>query len=511
MMETDMSTSARETPASAQGGAAVEQCAIAAAFVAFFVAWAAYFAISDLGASIHHDMAEAYAWGREFQLGYSKHPPFWAWVCGAWFAAAPRAGWSFAILVSLNATLGLLGSWRLIGRFANGDKRIAATVLLLLTPLYTFLSYRYNANTILLSVWPWTLFAFVRAIDGGRLRDAVLFGAFVAIAVLSKYYAAILAATCLLAALQHPARARYFSSASPYVSAAVTAALCAPHLWWVIANGAPTVNYFIAETGRNLPVVAGHAADALVGVLEQNAVVVAVVAFVGRSTLPRSLATMRTWLAEPRLRVLATLAIAPLVLTVAAAFVFRNQISTNMMVGVFSLAPLLAIEIVGPADLARLRKISFGLAGTLTIGALAASPIVALGTAWLSNGPRDVEPRKELAAAATDLWLDKTGKPLAFVGGSSRYDTAVAFYSKERPHAFIGLDFHGNPSVSPSELANDGLLSVCLKDDAQCREATRALATPQASEVELILAHHFWGHVAKPATFVITVIPPISR
>ena len=51
-METDMSTSARETPASAQGGAAVEQCAIAAAFVAFFVAWAAYFAISDLGASI---------------------------------------------------------------------------------------------------------------------------------------------------------------------------------------------------------------------------------------------------------------------------------------------------------------------------------------------------------------------------------------------------------------------------------------------------------------------------
>ena len=64
--------------------------------------------------------------------------------------------------------LGLLGSWRLIGRFADGDKRIAATALLLLTPFYTFLSWNYNANSIFLSIWPWTLYAFVRAIDGGK-------------------------------------------------------------------------------------------------------------------------------------------------------------------------------------------------------------------------------------------------------------------------------------------------------------------------------------------------------
>jgi 4-amino-4-deoxy-L-arabinose transferase-like glycosyltransferase len=263
MAEPEMSTSARETPISRPRGAAVERGAIAAAFIAFVVVWASYFTISNLEASIHHDMSEAYAWGREFQLGYIKHPPFWAWVCGAWSAAAPRAGWSFAILASLNAAVGLLGSWRLIGCFADGDKRIAATLLLLLTPFYTFLSYRYNANTIFLSVWPWTLFAFVRAIDGGKLRDAILFGVFLAIAMLSKYYAAILAATCFFAAVQHPARARYFSSASPYVSTAVAAALCAPHLWWVIASGAPTVRYFAAETGRSLPVVAGHAAVAV--------------------------------------------------------------------------------------------------------------------------------------------------------------------------------------------------------------------------------------------------------
>ena len=91
---------------------------VAALFVAFIAVWSVYFAIAESQASIHNDMAEAYAWGREFQLGYNQHPPFWAWICGAWFMVFPRAGWVFAILTSLNAAIGLLGSWKLIGRFA---------------------------------------------------------------------------------------------------------------------------------------------------------------------------------------------------------------------------------------------------------------------------------------------------------------------------------------------------------------------------------------------------------
>lgn len=329
--------------------------------------------------------------------------------------------------------------------------------------------------------------------------------------MLSKYYAVILAATCLFAAVQHPARARYFSSASPYVSVAVAAALCAPHFYWVIANGAPTVRYFAHETGQELPIVLGHAALAFIGAIAQNAVAVAVVAIVGRSRLALSFATFRARAAEPRFRVLATLAVTPLFLTLMAAFVFRNRVATNMMVGVFSLAPLLAIEIIGATDFARLRRISAWLAGAVTIAALAASPAIAVGKAWFSDSPEDVEPRKELATAITELWREKTGAPLVFVGGSFVYDTTVAFYSAGRPHAFIGLDFARSPWVSPSALAEAGLLSVCLKDDAPCREATRALATPQTSEVELTLAHRAWGRVGEPMTFVVAVIPPRSE
>ena len=67
---------------------------LAFAFVAFVIVWSLYFAISESQSSIHNDMAEAYAWGQEFQLGYHQHPPFWSWICGLWFAILPRAGWS---------------------------------------------------------------------------------------------------------------------------------------------------------------------------------------------------------------------------------------------------------------------------------------------------------------------------------------------------------------------------------------------------------------------------------
>ena len=104
----------------------------------FVVVWTAYLSIGHAPFPILHDMSEAYVWGREFQLGYNQHPPFWAWVCGAWFLALPRAGWAFAALGALNAAIGLGGAWLLIGDFARGAKRWAAFALLLLTPFYTF-------------------------------------------------------------------------------------------------------------------------------------------------------------------------------------------------------------------------------------------------------------------------------------------------------------------------------------------------------------------------------------
>src|SRR3990172_10423637 len=93
-------------------------------------AWTLYGSIAmGLGGGIHGDMAEAYAWGQEVQLGYFKHPPFWAWLTFAWFEIFPRENWSFYLLSALNGTAGLWGTWALAGLFLGRSERLIVVLL----------------------------------------------------------------------------------------------------------------------------------------------------------------------------------------------------------------------------------------------------------------------------------------------------------------------------------------------------------------------------------------------
>jgi 4-amino-4-deoxy-L-arabinose transferase-like glycosyltransferase len=426
---------------------------------AFVAVWTLYFAIIEYTSSIHNDMAEAYAWGREFQLGYNQHPPFWAWVCGVWFLIFPRANWAFAALSMLNAGLGLLGAWTLIGRFVQGDRRVAATALLALTPFYSFLAYKFNANSIFLSLWPWTLYAFVGALRARGLGATLLFGVMTGLCLDSKYYALTLVATCGVAALASGERKRYFGSLSPYLSAAVALAFWAPHLIWLAETGAPPIRYLARVSGRGFGETAAFAATALAGSLAQQALALANSPALGKpggSPLPLwerlrvrgGLILKARWMGpslikgegvvRENLRLVAILALAPPLLSVVAALALRTKLSSNMLIGVFPLTPLLAIELWRP-DPARLRFWTLRGATALSVGALALSPIIAVGKAWWAAIPRISSragkprwPRPTFGAARhRPLWLSSqarsaTTTPLCFTAPSIRARSSIS-------------------------------------------------------------------------------------
>jgi 4-amino-4-deoxy-L-arabinose transferase-like glycosyltransferase len=478
---------------------------------AFAAIWALYFTVTEAPVAIKHDMAEAYSWGQEFQLGYNQHPPFWAWICGLWFSALPRTGWAFSLLSSVNAGIGLWGAWRLIGDFAEGRKRQAAFVLLLLTPLYTFYAYKYDANTIFLPIWPWTVHYFMKSLRSRGTRDAIAFGVFVGLAMMSKYYAAILIVTCFLAALQHPSRWRYFASPAPYVSALTAAAVFAPHLAWLLTHRAPPLRYLVSITGWDWHYVVARAARTVFGVVGMNLGVVLVVGLVAWTSRRGGSAAFLREARGPTLRILATLTFTPLILTVASALALRTTSTAEMTIGTFPLLPLLTIELADARDMDRLYRIGARLAGAVTLGALALSPAIALERTYLSSNAMNATPFEEVAIAATRLWRDRTSLPLAYVAGSDWYENAIAFYSPDRPHVFVHFDYSRNLWVTPEVLAKHGLLSVCVGNDSACLAATARFATPATTRTELSLSHAFWGHVAKPVHFVVTVIPPRVR
>ena len=474
--------------------------------VATFIAvWFVYAVIPGDGRALHNDMTEAYVWGREFQLGYNQHPPFWAWIAGIWFAVFPAANWSFYLLSVLNAAVGLVGAWWLIGLFAGGWTRRAATVLLLCTPFYTFKSNLYNANTIFLSLWPWTYYFFVRAMQTRRLGDSALFGAMVGLCLLSKYYTIVLLLSCFGASFAHPDWRHYYRSPSPWISGGVAAIMFLPHVVWALLSHAPPVEYALGLSGVGLLPAVGNELAFLVEIAAFHVVVVAIVLL---SRRPGPGAAVDVVLPDHRM-FLAALVVLPVVFTVLFGFVLELKIAGRMAVGIFPLLPLWILLAV-PSVRARLAfEVAMCVVVVTSALALLAAPALAEYTFLrASNDPAWVMPQQELAQEATRLWHQQTHAPLRLVGGSKFIGNAVAFYSDDHPSGFVLLSFQQAPWVTMPILQRDGLLAVCLHDDADCLEAATRLMHADTTRQELSLKHTYNGHERAPVTIDVFITPP---
>jgi 4-amino-4-deoxy-L-arabinose transferase-like glycosyltransferase len=472
-----------------------------ALFFGFVLVWSLYGTIVDAGKSLDGDIVEAYVWGREFRLGYNQHPPFWAWISGMWFLAFPNRNWAFHLLAVVNSAVGLLGCWRLIGLFATGWTRLASFTLLLLTPFYTFLCYKYNANSIFLSIWPWTLYFLVASLTTRRTGDAVWLGVLLGVALLSKYYAVTLVLTSLAASAVHPERRTYYRSAAPYVSAGVCAVLVLPHLIWLVNAQAPPVAYIWARTGLGLASAMRYAGELAGAVALFHSAVILVVLMAAYPTVRFDRAM---W---SRDRLLLVLTCGPVILTILFGLVFELKISSNMMIGTFPLVPLLMVKAAGSTDPRRVYLVSRWMAAGVAGVALLASPVIAYVAA---NGkdPAATEPRQELAAFATRLWHEQAGTKLRIVAGTDPYENAIGFYSADRPEVFIGFSRAKAPWITAATLEQGGLLVICVHTDSLCDVQAAPYLSPQTKRFTVALTHSFWGQRREPVAFDLFLVPP---
>jgi len=492
--------------ANARPSSPVDPRLLLALIGAVALVYAAVSALSTGTGAIHEDMAEAYVWGSHFELGYYKHPPLWAWMAGGWFEVFPRTAWSFALLCAANVVAGLWGAWMLIGRFAHGDRRLAALVLLLVTPFYGFQAYVFNANAIFISLWPWTAYAFVRAMDERRVAPSLIFGAMAAACMLSKYYALVLLLALAPAAIAHPKAKAYFTSLSPWISVAAGALLVAPHAWWLAQSGFLPFHYFGDESGHDAGFSVATAAKLFAGDIALLGGAIAMVLIAARRRLAATPARLKTRLADPRFRVMAILAILPFLLTLVFGLVFRLKLSTNWTIAVFPLAPLLLIDVFDPPDDRRLALWAASLGVLLAAAALVAAPFAPA----LSTASKAVQPRREAVAAAVAFWRAQTPAPLLVVGGDETYGDAAGFYAPGRPAVFIRFDPAISPWVDVANLPRIGLLALCPANDARCLAGAWRYRTPQTRWTRLVLPSHEKARAATAAgyAFIVAATPP---
>ncbi|MGK9235120.1 glycosyltransferase family 39 protein [Inquilinus limosus] len=462
-----------------------------------------YLAPSDLP----NDMTEAFSWAQEPQLGYYKHPPFYAWVVRAWFGLMPTTDWAFYLLSSVNAAISLAAVWAIAGRYLSGPSRLAAVLLLEALPFATFESLNFNANSALLSLWPLVVLLFLRAIERRDLASGAALGLAAAAAMLAKYYSGVILACCLLAALAHPDRRRLFAGPAPYAALAVFAVAMTPHVLWHLGAAIGPIQY-LASKGSARPLqILGKAAVFVAGCAGLHALLAAVLAWLWRRGRNAPTDGRPAAPSAGDARTLAIFALGPFLLTVLIALLFSVRINTHFAIPIFSLSPLAAIVWLRPAiDREALRRLAV-LAGGGALLLLAAAP---LAGAWTlrHDVQQAAEPRRLVAEQLTALWHRQIGTPLAIVAGTESYSLSATFYSPDHPTDFTAFARAYAPWIDADRLRRGGLAVICLKTDEWCLGEAAKYDGLDSWRTGFTVAKRMFGLTGQPFDFVVVFVKP---
>src|SRR4029078_11657421 len=197
------------------------------------VLWTVILVNLKTGQDVHMDVAEAYAWGQKFLLGYGKHPPLSGWVAGVWFRIFPVTDWATYALAMATLGCGLVVCWLLALRVVDRRRAFFVVVMLALYPIFNFKGFKYNPDLLQLVTLPLLMLAYLDAFEKRSVKSGIWLGLAGALALMTKYWVLTMIGAIGLAALIHPARLQFLRSPAPWVAIATLFVAMIPHLLWL--------------------------------------------------------------------------------------------------------------------------------------------------------------------------------------------------------------------------------------------------------------------------------------
>ncbi len=473
----------------------------------FVTLWTAFLAIAYLNGDLHPDVIEAWTIGQTLDWGGAKHPPLMGWVTHAWTLVFPVADWSFHLLAMVNSALALWIIDRTTRRFTKGDKRAIVLLLLMLLPVYQFQAQRFNANSVLFAVWPLAIYCFLRSFETRSTGWAAAAGLVGALAILGKYYSAFLIAGFIFAAILHPARRAYLTSAAPWISAAAGLLLLTPHVHWMLTSGTSPLGYALAThggltTGRaflsGLTFLLGLAAT-----LTLPGLVWAVMIRTRAGDYLRGFRPM-----DPGLLLLLLIAIGAIIVPPVVSLLLRNSLTAVWASpGLFAFVLVAVCVARFSVDRKETRRLAAGVLAVTVVAVL-----LAPAHAYYRNGHPFREGRNYYSRATAEVmqrWRQLSPSPLKAVSGD-KLAMAMGFYSPDHP-AFVVPFNQQYVWQMPSEAAlREGWATMCLPDEETCLLWLKQIAAtaPGAVAFDFVVQPKLWGMAGVPARIAALLVPP---
>ncbi|MDH6264391.1 4-amino-4-deoxy-L-arabinose transferase-like glycosyltransferase [Bradyrhizobium sp. BR13661] len=477
----------------------------------FIAVWTLYLAIAYAGSGLHPDTLEAWTLGRHFAFGYHKHPPLMGWVAASWTSVFPLSDWSLQLMAMVNAGLALVFVDCVARQFVTGHKRILVLLLLMLTPAYQFHAQRFNANSVLLATWPLATWCFLRAFETRGAVWAVAAGCASALAMVGKYYSIFLVASFAFAALAHPARRAYFTSASPWISAVTGLAVLSPHIHWLATTGASTFGYALAHANGNSISSLREVKDFLLGLVAAISVAAIVWVFIAGTRLkqfPADFAAMSSGI-----RLLFYVAIGTIVLPVLTSLALGTDLpSLWALQGLFLFVVLIVCGARYPVERFYTVNVAVIVSGVALVAVLVAAPIHAV----YRNINGYEEGRNLYQQAAGELtrqWRELTSEPLGAVSGDDSLAFATAFYSPDHPHYARPFEYQYDWGMPRKTTLDSGWAALCFQGQDDCGRWMEVVSSRAGAFVrrEFTVQASLLGWLGLSRDVVVLMVPPRTQ
>jgi 4-amino-4-deoxy-L-arabinose transferase-like glycosyltransferase len=476
---------------------------------------------------VHMDVAEAYAWGQKFLIGYGKHPPLSGWIAGLWFKLFPARDWATYALAMATVSVGMVICWRVALRVVDRRRAFLVVVMVALYPIFNFKGFKYNPDLLQLVTLPLLVLAYLNAFEKRSWQAGIWLGLAGALALMTKYWVLTMIGAIGLAALFHPERLKFLRSPAPWVAIATLLVAMIPHIIWLAeANFVPLTyagdTYSLADAGFVRRLVLGY-------VLHNAALLAVPVAFAALAfalvppwfTLlfraPSRIVT-RAWAHGPNPGVDRSQALNVWIIQIIVAagpplgaLVFGVYMKTDWGISLFFLVPLALVAI--PA-LRVQGAVLFNIAViwlVLSVATLIASPwIAATEMAANAGNTATYGARSELARELTEAWRSRFGSRWAVVAGTMETIQPMVFYSPDHPSPFTPNEAWSSGLTSPGDVRKYGFIGVFDQSDGRLPEFEKWVSetAPNAERLVMTTRRFIHGKAGPAMTWNVYIAPP---
>ncbi len=460
------------------------------------------------------DVVEGFAWGRELQLGYTKHPPMQAWLLELTYRLTGGVSGGYW-LSALSVALGYLFIWRLARRLGlTGQQAFWSLVLISVTFYFTLPLPEFNPNILQIPIWAGMMLLFHRAMDKGRLLDWVLLGALAAFGLYTKYFVLLLIGAIGLYALVFADARRHILRPGPWVTIAVCLALLVPHAAWLLETDFLTLRY-AASRSNPADGFVDHLFNPLNFLAAQIGnhaglflVLLAGLGWHGLKQVRQRRRKAATPLATPSDRFLLWFAVLPLAVVLLASAVTGNEFEHMWGTPMFVLSGVLAVRFLALPQLwpfpARALVAAVAIQA-IFLGILFGQAV--LEPHWKHKQTRLHYPGKAIAEDMARVWKERMGTDLAYVAGDMWSAANVTTQAASRPSMFYLHDRTLSPWIDPKDVQEKGLMIVWRGDRETPIEEIRRYYPDAVREGSRTFAYQTSGSIPD-VTVNWVIVPP---